>query len=107
MAFNVEQKHRNRSWTDLLVEESERSHHAQGTRRQRTFRRMYMTVFVLSGAAILLYCSMFYITAFYDVRSFLGTSQSARAANAQRHIETVKPETKRTLIISICGCICP
>jgi len=99
MAFNVEQKQRNRSWTDLLVEKSDLAYQQEGLRRKRTFRRMYMTVFVLSGAAFLIYCSMFYIGAFYDVRSLvLGTSQAERTASAQQNIETLKPETQRTLM---------
>ena len=97
MAFNVTQKKQNRSWTDLLVEKSEAAYQAVGERRQRTFRRMYMSVFVLFSASFLIYCSLFYIGAFYDMRSVIGSNQSARAVQAQKDVSQLKPETRRTL----------
>ena len=88
MSFGIKQSRKNKTWTSLLVEESEYSHRAKKTRRNRTFRRMYMSVFVLFGSAFLVISSMFYVGAFFDVGKIVGVSQAQRAENAKAKAST-------------------
>jgi len=97
MAFNVQQSSRTKSWTDLLVEESEHSLHVRKAKRKLTFRRMYHTVFVLFAASLLIYCSLFYITAFFDMGKVVGVSQLSRAETAQKNITSMETTKRRTL----------
>jgi hypothetical protein len=98
MAFGVKQTSEYRSWTQILVEESEYSLVMRHAKRQRTFRRMYMTVFTLFLASFVFYCSLFYVGAYVDVGKIVGISYSDRAAMAQKRSASLKPISKRTFL---------
>ncbi|MBL4854816.1 MAG: hypothetical protein JKY25_11340 [Robiginitomaculum sp.] len=97
MLLNFSNKSRERSWTAILLEESENSLHRRKTKRKRTFRRMYLSVFVTLGAFFATYCSLFYIGAFLDVGKIVGISQSVRADNAQRNVRSMVQAKERTI----------
>ena len=83
MSFGIQQRGANKSWTSLLLEESEFSLKAKKMKRGHTFRRMYMTVFVLFGSAFLVICSLFYVGAFIDVGKVVGVSYADRAERSK------------------------
>jgi len=93
MSFGIEQAPKNKSWTKLLLEESEFSLRTKQMKRERTFRRMYMTVFVLFGSTFLVICSLFYVGAFFDVGKIVGVSQADRAERAKAQV-SVSPNQK-------------
>ena len=95
MSFGVQQSTKNKSWTELLVEESDRSLRSRGAKRHRTFRRMYMSVFLWFGTFLCVYCSFFYAGAFLDVGKIVGVSQTQRAHIAKRNIADKPAATKR------------
>lgn len=88
MSFGIQQSGSNKSWTSLLLEESEFSLKAKKKSREHTFRRMYMTVFVLFGAAFLIICSLFYVGAFLDVGKVVGVSQADRVERSKVDMNT-------------------
>ena len=98
MAFHVKQKSKNRTWTEILLEESEYSMRMRGAKRPRTFRRMYMSVFALLFGVFCLYTSLFYASAFYDIGQTVGLSQSSRAQSARTNILNMPPEGRRTIL---------
>ena len=98
MSFGIKQTTKNKSWTELLVEESDRSFRDRGARRSWTFRRMYMTVLNTFFALFCVYCSFFYIGAFVDVGKIVGVSQAQKAATAKSNIATIPAETDRTIL---------
>jgi len=83
MSLGIQQSGQNKTWTSLLLEESEFSLKARKKSREHTFRRMYMSVFVLFGAAFLIICSLFYIGAFIDVGKVVGVSQADRVERSK------------------------
>ena len=83
MSFGIQQSGSNKTWTSLLLEESEFSLKAKKKSREHTFRRMYMTVFVLFGAAILVISSLFYLGAFMDVGKVVGVSHADRVERSK------------------------
>lgn len=83
MSFGIQQRGADKSWTSLLLEESEFSLKAKKMKRGHTFRRMYMTVFVLFGAIFLVICSIFYVGAFVDVGKVVGVSYADRAVRTK------------------------
>lgn len=99
MALQVRQKKKDKTWTALLLEESESSLKRREASRERTFRRMYSSIFVLVSAGFVAYCSLFYIGAFLDVGDVVGVSQSARADKAQKNV-TEMPRTKNRTLFS-------
>ncbi len=99
MAFGIQQTRQARSWTQILVEESEYSLKMREAKRRQTFRRLYMSVFTLFLASGLLYCSMFYLSSFVDVGKTIGlSSYSERAQLARRNVAQLQPQSKRTLL---------
>ena len=98
MSFKVQQKQLSRSWTDILLEESEYSLRRREAKRERTFRRMYMSVFTLFGAAFLIYCSLFYMGAFVDMGKVVGYSHVERVEKAENLLKTTKLSDKRSLL---------
>lgn len=90
MSFGIQQSGSNKSWTSLLLEESEFSLKAKKKSREHTFRRMYMTVFVLFGAAILIISSLFYVGAFLDVGKVVGVSQADRVERSKASMAASK-----------------
>jgi hypothetical protein len=86
MSFGIQQSGSNKTWTSLLLEESEFSLKAKKKSRGHSFRRMYMTVFVLFGAAILTICSLFYVGAFLDVGKVVGVSQADRVERSKANM---------------------
>lgn len=86
MSFDIQQSRQNKTWTKLLLEESEFSLKAKKQTREHTFRRMYMTVFVLFGAAFLVISSMFYVGAFIDVGKVVGVSYDDRVERSKIEI---------------------
>ncbi len=101
MALQVRQVKKDKTWTALLIEESESSLKRRKASRERTFRRMYSSVFVLVTAGFVLYCSLFYVGAFVDVGEVVGISQSVRAEKAQKNITEMQRTKKRTLFSPI------
>ncbi len=97
MLLNFSKKSRERSWTEILLEESENSLLHRKAKRKRTFRRMYLTVFVVFSASFVLYCSLFYVGAFLDVGKIVGISQSVRADNTQKNVRNIVLSKQRTL----------
>ena len=95
MSFGVKQSSRDKSWTEILLDESDRSLRARGAKRKHTFRRMYMTVFLWFGVLLSIYCSFFYVGAFLDVGKVIGVSQAQRAHVAKRIIADKPASTKR------------
>jgi len=97
MLVNFSKKSQARSWTGILIEESENSLLRRKAKRNRTFRRMYMSVFVTFSAGFVVYCSLFYVGAFLDVGKVVGISQSVRADNMQKSIKNTRQAKERTL----------
>ncbi len=98
MTLSIKQKTRNRSWTEILLEESEKSLRQRGAKRELTFRRMYFTVATWSLAGVLIYTSSFYIGAFYDFGQIIGYSQIERAKNAKENITKLDPKTQTNML---------
>jgi len=90
MSFGIQQSGKNKTWTSLLLEESEFSLKAKKKSREHTFRRMYMSVFVLFGATFLIICSLFYIGAFIDVGKVVGVSQADRVERSKIEVKAGK-----------------
>jgi hypothetical protein len=88
-------------WRQVLIEESDRSIRARGGRRLSSFRRMYMTVFVLFSAAFLFYCSLFYIGAFVDVGKIVGVNQQTSATNARSTALNGKMDSNPSLLTRV------
>lgn len=103
MSFNVQQKRMNRSWTDILLEESDYSLRKRKAKRERTFRRMYMSVFILFGAAFMVYCSLFYMGAFMDVGKVVGLSHVKRAENAEHMLKSTQIGENKSLFAALMG----
>ncbi len=101
MALTIKQTKKDRTWTSILLEESENSLKRRKARRAHTFRRMYSSVFVLASAGFVLYCSLFYVGAFVDAGKIVGVSQSARAEQAQKNVRNMPRTQKRTLFSPI------
>lgn len=91
MALTIKQTRKDKTWTSILMEESEKS------LKRRKFRRMYTSVFVLVSAGFVLYCSLFYVGAFFDAGKIVGMSQSVRAEKAQNNVRNMQRVKKRTL----------
>ncbi|NNC37524.1 MAG: hypothetical protein EX271_03380 [Acidimicrobiales bacterium] len=83
MSLGIRQSSSAKTWTKVLLEESEFSLKAKKKSREHTFRRMYMTVFVLFGSAILVISSLFYVGAFIDVGKVVGVSQADRVERSK------------------------
>ncbi|PHR91003.1 MAG: hypothetical protein COA69_13175 [Robiginitomaculum sp.] len=98
MGLEIKQKSRSQSWQKLLVEESDYRLRIRGVKRERTFRRMYLTVFVSVPAFFLLYCSLFYIGAFIDPGKVVGVSHSQRAETTKQTVSTRPASKPRTLL---------
>lgn len=98
MSFGVQQKKRNRTWGQILVEESDYSLRARGAKRERTFRRMYLTVFVFFPALLLVYTSLFYAGAFVDPGKVIGISHAQRAATAKSNVGKLRIEKQYPVI---------
>ncbi len=98
MAFNVKQKNKNRSWTEILIEESDYSLRQRGAKRPTTFRRMYFSVLILLTGVFCLYTSLFYASAFYDIGQTVGLSQVTRAQQVRNTILKTPPKGKRTVL---------
>ena len=90
MSFGIQQREKAKTWTSLLLEESEFSLKAKKKSREHTFRRMYMSVFVLFGAAFLVICSLFYVGAFIDVGKVVGVSHDDRVERSKIEISSSK-----------------
>ncbi len=97
MLLKFSKKSRERSWTEILVEESENSLRHRNAKRKRTFRRMYFSVFVSFAAIFALYCSLFYVGAFLDVGKIVGISQSDRAETTQKNVKSMARAKPRTI----------
>lgn len=89
------------SWARLQVSQAQYSQETQKKVHARTFRRMYLTVFVWFAAAFLLYCSLFYIGAFVDVGKVIGTSQSQRAIKIENSAQNIQAKQNRHLLSPI------
>lgn len=100
MSLGFKQSAKNRTWTQIMVEESEISLRARKTSRNLTFRRMYLSVFVSFGAAFLVYCSLFYVGAFVDVGKVIGVSQSDRALKVKMSVTDIQLPARRVPVIS-------
>lgn len=101
MSLTFKQTKHNKTWQDLLVEESERSLKRRKAVREWTFRRMYLSVFILVAAGFVLYCSLFYIGAFVDIGKTVGISQSLRAQKAQQNVTNMARANPRTVFSPI------
>ena len=101
MALAFKQTNHNKTWQDLLVEESEISLKRRKAVREWTFRRMYLSVFILVTAGFVLYCSLFYIGAFVDIGKIVGVSQSVRAQKAQQNVANMERAKTRTIFSPI------
>lgn len=101
MSFKLHQSRDKKSWKRILVEESEYNLHVKGEMRERTFRRMYFTVFVWFATIFLLYISLFYIGAFFDAGKVIGISQSQRADKSVVKAKTIKAQQKRNVLSPI------
>lgn len=97
MSLAVRQTKKDKTWTAILIEESENSLQRRKAKREQTFRRMYSGVFVLVSAGFVLYCSLFYVGAFFDAGKIIGISQSVRAEKAQKNVRNMPRVKKRTL----------
>ena len=97
MALTIKQTRKDKTWTSILLEESENSLKRRKAQRELTFRRMYTSVFVLVSAGFVLYCSLFYVGAFVDAGKIVGVSQSVRAEKAQHNVRNMLRTKKRTL----------
>ena len=95
-SFKVRTSENNKSWTQILVEESDYSLRQRNARRDYSFRRWYSSVIILFSALFLVYCSLFYVGAFIDVGNIVGISQSQRAEDAKKNassLPTTLPDT--------------
>jgi len=101
MSLAFKQTQHRKSWQDLLVEESESSLRQRRGVRVWTFRRMYLSVFMLVGAGFVLYCSLFYVGAFIDLGKIVGVSQSARAQKTQQNMSSMTNAKPRTILSPI------
>lgn len=101
MSLAFKQTHHHKTWQDLMIEESERSLHSRKVYRKWTFRRMYLSVFVLVGAGFTLYCSLFYVGAFIDIGKIIGVSQYVRAQKAQQNIPSIADAAPRNILSPI------
>jgi len=101
MSLTFKQAQHNKSWQDLLVEESEYSLKQRKGLRDWTFRRMYLSVFTLVSAGFVLYCSLFYVGAFIDMGKIVGFSQSARVQKTQQNITSMTDVKPRTIFSPI------
>ncbi|MEE9271977.1 MAG: hypothetical protein V3U57_01710 [Robiginitomaculum sp.] len=97
MALKIQQKMNNQSWENLLVEDSKNSPNTSERKRKQLFRRMYKTVGILFLSSFLVYCSLFYIGAFFDAGKIIGVSQEQRAQSTQYKIKQLMPTHKRTI----------
>jgi hypothetical protein len=88
MSLGIEQSQKNRTWTSLLLEESEFSLRTRQAKRKRSLNRFVMSVIVLLFAGILVISSLFYVGAFFDVGKIVGVSQSDRAERAKTKVST-------------------
>lgn len=98
MGLQVQQHKKNRTWSRIILEESDQALRLRGEKRKRTFRRMYMTVFVMFGSVALLYSSLFYVGSFIDPGKIIGISRVERAQNAQRKAPYMQTSAPRTLL---------
>ncbi|PHS40260.1 MAG: hypothetical protein COA91_04610 [Robiginitomaculum sp.] len=98
MLLRFSKKNRERSWTQILIEESENSLLHRKAKRKHTFRRMYLSVFVAFTASFALYSSLFYVGAFLDVGKIVGISQSVRAENTQKNVKSMTRAKPRTIL---------
>ncbi len=103
MGFAVRQKKNDKSWTELLVEESERSLRERGARRKLTFRRMYSTVFTLFLTSIIVYSSLFYAGAFFDAGQIIGYSEKVRQDKIKAELARYNPEEKGSIFAPLIG----
>ena len=101
MSLTFKQARHIKSWQDLMIEESENSLRKRKGIRDWTFRRMYLSVFMLIGAGFMLYCSLFYIGAFIDIGEIVGVSQSSRAQKAQQNVTSMANAKPRTILSPI------
>ena len=101
MSLTFKQTQHKKTWQDLLVEESERSLRQRKGMRDWTFRRMYLSVFTLVSAGFVLYCSLFYVGAFFDMGKIVGISQSFRAEKAQQNVKSMAHVRPRTILSPI------
>ncbi len=101
MALTIKQTKKDRTWTAILLEESESSLRHRNARRGNTFRRMYSSVLVLVSAGFVVYCSLFYVGAFFDAGKVVGISQSLLAEKAQNNVRNMPRVKKRTLFSPI------
>lgn len=97
MSLKLQQKKRSQTWGQLLLEESENSLRSRGAKRDRTFRRMYLTVFIWVPVLFLLYCSLFYVGAFIDPGKVIGVSHAQRAEKAKTNVKKLSVP-KRTIV---------
>lgn len=101
MALTIKQSKKDKTWTSILLEESENSLMRRKAQRDLSFRRMYSSVFVLVSAGFVLYCSLFYVGAFVDAGKIVGVSQSVRAEKAQANVRNMPRVKNRTLFSPI------
>ncbi len=94
MGFTINQSRRTDSWKRILLEESDHSLQSRGAKRMRTFRRMYLTVFVWFCVPVLLYASLFYIGAFINIGEIAGISYAKQTENAFFNVTKVKTDKK-------------
>ncbi len=102
MSLTFKQAKNSNTWQDFIAEESESSLRRRRGIRKSTFRRMYLSVFILVTAGFTLYCSLFYVGAFIDMGKIVGFSQSNRVHHAQQNIKPIddlKPRTALSPII--------